>query len=96
MLNLPEEFLFSGAGQGGGVIQGTASEATLVAILSAKAKAVQDYKKSHEIENVNEFKSRLVAYASAQAHSSVERAGLLGDVQMRLLEPDQGPNHLLL
>ena len=95
MLNLPEEFLFSGPGQGGGVIQGTASEATLVAILSAKAKAIQDYNKqsssNNENENavINEFKSRLVAYASAQAHSSVERAGLLGDVQMRLLEPDQ-------
>ena len=88
MLNLPEEFLFSGPGQGGGVIQGTASEATLVAILSAKAKAVQDYKKSNE-DNVKVFKSRLVAYASAQAHSSVERAGLLSDVEMRLLEPDQ-------
>ena len=88
MLNLPEEFLFSGPGQGGGVIQGTASEATLVAILSAKAKAVQDYKKSNE-DNVKDFKSRLVAYASAQAHSSVERAGLLSDVEMRLLEPDQ-------
>jgi len=95
MLNLPEEFLFSGPGKGGGVIQGTASEATLVAILSAKAKAIQDYNKksssNNENENavINEFKSRLVAYASAQAHSSVERAGLLGDVQMRLLEPDQ-------
>ena len=93
MLNLPEEFLFSGPGQGGGVIQGTASEATLVAILSAKAKAIQDYNKQSSSNNendvINKFKSRLVAYASAQAHSSVERAGLLGDVQMRLLEPDQ-------
>ena len=35
------------------------------------------------------FKTKLVAYASCQAHSSVERAGLLGDVTMRLLEPDQ-------
>ena len=29
------------------------------------------------------------ADASCQAHSSVERAGLLGDVTMRLLEPDE-------
>ena len=82
MLDLPEEFLFSGPGQGGGVIQGTASEATLVALLSAKAKFVQEFKQSEsqDEEKVTEFKSKLVAYASAQAHSSVERAGLLGNI----------------
>ena len=83
MLDLPEEFLFSGPGQGGGVIQGTASEATLVALLSAKAKFVQEFKQSESGQNedmVTEFKSKLVAYASAQAHSSVERAGLLGNL----------------
>ena len=39
--------------------------------------------------NLSGFKSKLVAYASCQAHSSVERAGLLADVTMRLLEPDK-------
>ena len=85
MLDLPDEFLFSGPGQGGGVIQGTASEATLVALLSAKAKTVQDFKKSNSVYGLNMdvkiFKTKLVAYASAQAHSSVERAGLLGKDQ---------------
>lgn len=71
-------------------MQGTASEATLVALLSAKAKTVSQFKETHDDENeVKAFKSKLVAYASCQAHSSVERAGLLGDVTMRLLEPDQ-------
>ena len=32
---------------------------------------------------------RLVAYCSAQAHSSVEKAGLIGLVKMRLLEVDE-------
>ena len=32
---------------------------------------------------------RLVAYCSAQAHSSVERAGMLAGIQMRLVEPDE-------
>lgn len=84
MLNLPEEFLFCGPGRGGGVIQGTASEATLVALLSAKAKKLEEVGK-----DAPEAKLKLVAYASAQAHSSVERAGLLGDVIMRLLQPDE-------
>jgi aromatic-L-amino-acid decarboxylase len=41
MLNLPEEFLFREGGNGGGVIQGTASEATLVALLAARARCVK-------------------------------------------------------
>ena len=89
MLDLPEEFLFSGPGQGGGVIQGTASEATLVALLSAKAKFVQEFKQSEsqDEDKVTEFKSKLVAYASAQAHSSVERAGLLGNILILKVHP---------
>ena len=82
MLNLPSEFLFESKGHGGGVIQGTASEATLVAILSARAKAVREIKEDNVM-------ARLICYGSKQAHSSVERAGLLAGVKMRLLEVDE-------
>ena len=51
----------------GGVIQGSASEATLVAILSARWRATGG------AINHDGDTSRLVAYASAQAHSSVEK-----------------------
>ena len=90
MLNLPEHFLFSSEGPGGGVIQGTASEATLVALLSARARVVTEYMEAHPEEEVvhGGLFSRLVAYGSKQAHSSVERAGLLAGVRMRLLESD--------
>ena len=90
MLSLPHHFLFSSEGPGGGVIQGTASEATLVALLSARARAVTDYMDANPEEEVAHggLFSRLVAYGSKQAHSSVERAGLLAGVRMRLLEPD--------
>ena len=45
MLNLPDQFLFSGQNsRGGGVIQGTASEATLVALLSARARTIDKQK----------------------------------------------------
>ena len=70
-------------------MQGTASEATLVALLSAKARAVEKFKNGNKEGDLSGFKSKLVAYASCQAHSSVERAGLLADVTMRLLEPDK-------
>ncbi|XP_076643377.1 aromatic-L-amino-acid decarboxylase [Halictus rubicundus] len=88
MLDLPKEFLACSGGQGGGVIQGTASEATLVALLGAKAKKIRQIKEHHPDWTDNEIVGKLVAYGSCQAHSSVERAGLLGGVKFRLLEVD--------
>ncbi|XP_046470775.1 aromatic-L-amino-acid decarboxylase [Neodiprion pinetum] len=89
MLDLPSAFLSSSGGKGGGVIQGTASEATLVALLGAKAKMINRVKEEHPDWTANEIVGKLVAYASCQAHSSVERAGILGGVQFRLLDVDQ-------
>ncbi|KAH8255584.1 hypothetical protein KR038_006804 [Drosophila bunnanda] len=85
MLDLPAEFLACSGGKGGGVIQGTASESTLVALLGAKAKKVQEVKAQHPEWDENTIVAKLVGYCSDQAHSSVERAGLLGGVQVRLV-----------
>ncbi|KAG8190587.1 hypothetical protein JTE90_014063 [Oedothorax gibbosus] len=80
MLQLPAHFLFESEGPGGGVIQGTASEATLVALLAARSRTLA-LTEGAKLE-------KLVAYASDQSHSSVERAALLGAVQIRLLPTD--------
>lgn len=89
MLDLPQEFLACSGGKGGGVIQGTASEATLVALLGAKAKKVQEIKAQHPDWEESFIISKLVAYCSAQSHSSVERAGLLGGVRIKMLPADE-------
>ncbi|KAK7083885.1 hypothetical protein SK128_016740 [Halocaridina rubra] len=88
LLGLPKEFLAASGGTGGGVIQGTASEATLVALLAAKARTV---KRIMEKERQDEFNivAKLVGYASDQAHSSVERAGMLAGVKMRKVPTDE-------
>ncbi|ENN76335.1 aromatic-L-amino-acid decarboxylase [Dendroctonus ponderosae] len=88
-LGLPEEFLASSGGKGGGVIQGTASEATLVALLGAKAKAIAKAKKDYPQMKESEIIDKLVGYTSSQSHSSVERAGLLGGVKLRSIQPDE-------
>ncbi|XP_055711328.1 aromatic-L-amino-acid decarboxylase isoform X2 [Phlebotomus papatasi] len=93
MLDLPAEFLACSGGKGGGVIQGTASEATLVALLGAKAKTMQRVKEEHPEWDEATIVSKLVGYCSLQAHSSVERAGLLGGVKLRSLKAD-GMNRL--
>jgi len=66
MLDLPEKFKSTGAG--GGVIQDTASSATLCALVAAREKA------SNGKINETGFDGTLRVYTSSQAHSSVEKA----------------------
>ncbi|XP_076271306.1 aromatic-L-amino-acid decarboxylase-like [Rhynchophorus ferrugineus] len=88
-IGLPNEFLACSGGKAGGVIQGTASEATLVALLGAKAKAITAAKKKNPELKESDIIAKLVGYTSSQSHSSVERAGLLGGVRLRSLQPDE-------
>lgn len=89
MIGLPKEFLACSGGKGGGVIQGTASEATLVALLGAKARAIHYVKKINPDLSDADITMKLVGYTSCQSHSSVERAGLLGGVKLRALPTDE-------
>lgn len=66
MLELPAEFLACSGGKGGGVIQGTASEATLVALLGAKAKMMKQIKEEHPDWEDAIITSKLVAYCSCK------------------------------
>jgi aromatic-L-amino-acid/L-tryptophan decarboxylase len=66
MLELPAEFLASSGGKGGGVIQGTASEATLVALLGAKAKVMKKVKENNPNSDDAVTISKLVGYCSSK------------------------------
>ena len=83
LLKLPEHFLFSSNGSGGGVIQSTTSEATLISLLVARSRHIK--KNLESIENMG----KLVIYASNEAHSSVERAAFLAGVKIHFLDTDQ-------
>jgi aromatic-L-amino-acid decarboxylase len=83
MLGLPEKFMSHTAG--GGVIQDTASSATLTALLVARERA------TNYVSNKEGCDGRLVAYASTQTHSSIEKAvkiAGLGSNNLRLIEID--------
>ncbi|XP_014477245.1 PREDICTED: aromatic-L-amino-acid decarboxylase-like [Dinoponera quadriceps] len=88
MLGLPSEFLNCSGGLGGGVMQGSASESTFLCLLAAKEYTTRQLKNlDPEMDEVL-IKSKLVAYTSDQSNSSVEKAGMLGSVPMRLLPVD--------
>src|SRR3954469_23068253 len=83
-LGLPEKFLFTQTG--GGVIQDTASSATLCAVLAARERA------TNFASNNEGCRSGLIAYTSAQAHSSIEKAikiAGIGRENLRLIEVDE-------
>jgi aromatic-L-amino-acid/L-tryptophan decarboxylase len=87
MLALPAHFRSSSSG--GGVIQDSASSATLCAILAARERATAG---RSNLEGVNsDGLSKLVAYASSQTHSSIEKdlkiAGI-GSRNLRAIEVD--------
>jgi len=88
MLGLPAKFKSDSSG--GGVIQDSASSASLCALLAAREQAT-----NYE-SNQKGCDGRLVAYASAQTHSSIEKAikiAGLGQRNLHLIEVD---DHLAL
>ncbi|PNJ54884.1 histidine decarboxylase isoform X2 [Pongo abelii] len=89
MLGLPEHFLHHHpSSQGGGVLQSTVSESTLIALLAARKNKILEMKTSEPDADESCLNARLVAYASDQAHSSVEKAGLISLVKMKFLPVD--------
>lgn len=83
MLGLPEKFLSTSSG--GGVIQDTASSASLCAVLAARERA------TNFSANEKGSNAKLVAYTSSQAHSSIEKAvkiAGIGRENLRLIDVD--------
>ncbi|RPH90348.1 MAG: aspartate aminotransferase family protein, partial [Calditrichaeota bacterium] len=83
MMGLPQRF--KSISSGGGVLQDTASSAALAAVLAARERATQFS------SNVQGCNGRLTAYASTQAHSSIEKAikiAGIGKNQLRLIDVD--------
>lgn len=84
MLALPKTFL--SGGKGGGVIQDTASSSSLCALLAARERATNFQ------SNERGCTGKLVAYASSQAHSSIEKAAKIagiGRANLRLIDVDE-------
>ncbi|MGB8769530.1 MAG: pyridoxal-dependent decarboxylase, partial [Candidatus Korobacteraceae bacterium] len=84
MLGLPQTFRSTSSG--GGVIQDTASSASLCAMLAARERA------SNYLSNRRGCEGKLVAYTSNQAHSSIEKAAMVAGIgidNLRLIDVDE-------
>jgi len=84
MMDLPEKYRSTSTG--GGVIQDSASSASLCALLAGRERATA------YASNEEGIHERLTAYASTQAHSSIEKAvkiAGIGSSNLRLIETDE-------
>ncbi len=84
MLDLPHKFLSTGSG--GGVIQDTASSASLCALLAARERA------TNFASNARGCDGKLLAYTSSQAHSSLEKGAQIAGIgkdNLRLIEVNE-------
>src|SRR5437773_1618661 len=85
LLNLPPPFLSSG--EGGGVIQGSASEAIVTVMVAARDRYLREstaHLDGAEREIViTEKRGRLVALGSEMAHSSTQKAALIAGTRFR-------------
>ncbi|MBN3313403.1 DCHS decarboxylase, partial [Atractosteus spatula] len=91
-LGLPDHFLHHHPdSRGGGVLQSTVSESTLISLLAARKAKILEMKEAEPAADESVLNSRLIAYASdqASAHSSVEKAGLISLVKIRFLPADE-------
>ncbi|KAL3517749.1 hypothetical protein ACH5RR_020338 [Cinchona calisaya] len=87
-LNLPDDFLSTG--QGGGVIQGTASEAVLVVLLAARDRVLRKIGKDSI--------GKLVVYSSDQTHSALQKACQIAGIHpenCRVLKTDSSTDYAL-
>ncbi|ODV92083.1 hypothetical protein CANCADRAFT_82001 [Tortispora caseinolytica NRRL Y-17796] len=90
-IGLPESFLSRGTG--GGVIQGSASEAAIVAVVAARERYIQESKVSGQEES--DLRGKLVAICSDNTHSSTEKAAKIAGVHLHKVPTDPKDNYRL-
>ncbi|KAL8938983.1 MAG: hypothetical protein Q9216_003609 [Gyalolechia sp. 2 TL-2023] len=92
-LHLPKSYLSTSPTGGGGVIQGSASEAIVTAMIAARERYVKEHMGSSngdgspringEDEREWRLRSRLVALGSEMSHSSTQKATMITGVKYR-------------
>ncbi|KAK3110265.1 hypothetical protein LTR53_015618 [Teratosphaeriaceae sp. CCFEE 6253] len=100
ILALPEIFL--SRGEGGGVIQGSASEAVVTVMVAARERYIRRELQRRgltdpdEIEDQScELRGKLVALASAEAHSSTKKGAIVAGTRFRSIAVHRSDGYAL-
>ena len=88
LVGLPSEYLSSG--HGGGVIQQSASDATFVAMVAARQRALRkEEAKLGDKFNEDDAMSRMVIYMSEEAHSCHKKGAMVLKLKVKTLPADE-------
>lgn len=90
-LDLPDVFLSKNCNpksRGGGVIQGSASDAVFACMCAARTRAIKILKGKDDTNHESFYLPKLVCYTSSEAHSCVQKAANLCLVKFRIVKPD--------
>jgi len=86
LMNLPACF-FTGSGQG--FLNSSASEASLMALVAARQKAIETVKHNNPLANKKTIESRLVVYTSERANACMERVCLITSLTLRKVPTEE-------
>jgi aromatic-L-amino-acid/L-tryptophan decarboxylase len=101
---LPECFLSQSKNGGGGVIQGSASEAIVTVMVAARERYLREKCDGEGLkegskerdDRVTELRGRLVALSSDQAHSSTQKGALIAGTRYKSIATEYGDEELAL
>ncbi|KAH8725517.1 dopa decarboxylase-like protein [Phaeosphaeriaceae sp. PMI808] len=98
LLGLPECFLSSSKNGGGGIIQGTASEVIVTAVVAARERLIRrrlaDLPDGEEkLDKAAEMRGKLVALGSEHAHSSTQKAAIIAGTRFRVVPAPKDTNY---
>jgi aromatic-L-amino-acid decarboxylase len=96
LISLPKEFLSDG--EGGGIIQGTASEVVLTALVAARERIIRrklgDMPEGEErMDAAADIRGKLVALGSEHAHSSTQKAAVIAGTRYRNVPAPKQDNY---
>lgn len=98
LIGLPQCFLSTSENGGGGIIQGTASEVIVTAVVAARERLIRrrlaDMSEGEEkLDKAAEMRGKLVALGSEHAHSSTQKAAIIAGTRFRTVSAPKETNY---
>jgi aromatic-L-amino-acid decarboxylase len=98
LLALPGCFLSTSPNGGGGIIQGTASEVVVTAVVAARERLIRRRLCSmpegeEKLDKAAEMRGKLVALGSEHAHSSTQKAAIIAGTRFRTVPAPKEANY---
>jgi aromatic-L-amino-acid decarboxylase len=98
LIGLPKCFLSTSENGGGGIIQGTASEVIVTAVVAARERLIRRRlahlpEGEEKLDKAADMRGKLVALGSEHAHSSTQKAAIIAGTRFRTVPAPKETNY---